>query len=81
MGVERDRVKIGISAPNEITVIRQELFDKQNQAGGGGQDVPTGYAPIPPLSIISEGSSEPYELDASATQIMRHYELPRQSIY
>ena len=25
LGVERDRVKIGISAPTEITVLRQEL--------------------------------------------------------
>ncbi len=37
LGVERDRVKIGISAPGEITVLRQELwhegdgaFDKKN---------------------------------------------------
>lgn len=26
LGVERDRVKIGISAPTEITVLRQELW-------------------------------------------------------
>jgi carbon storage regulator len=26
LGVERDRVKIGISAPEEITVLRQELW-------------------------------------------------------
>jgi carbon storage regulator len=26
LGVERDRVKIGISAPGEITVLRQELI-------------------------------------------------------
>ncbi|MEK7581444.1 MAG: carbon storage regulator [Patescibacteria group bacterium] len=26
LGVERDRVKIGISAPGEITVLRQELW-------------------------------------------------------
>jgi len=25
LGVERDRVKIGISAPGEVTVLRQEL--------------------------------------------------------
>jgi len=81
LGVERDRVKIGISAPLEVTIRRQELVDRddaQNQAGGGGQDAPPGYAP---MSILSEGSQEPYELDASATQIMRHYEMPRQSIY
>ena len=26
LGVERDRVKIGISAPGEVTVLRQELL-------------------------------------------------------
>lgn len=29
LGVERDRVKIGISAPGEITVLRQELWRDQ----------------------------------------------------
>ena len=28
LGVERDRVKIGISAPLEITILRQELLDR-----------------------------------------------------
>ena len=45
LGVERDRVKIGISAPGEVTVLRQELwtgpdnFDKKDPArenGNGG---------------------------------------------
>jgi carbon storage regulator len=31
LGVERDRVKIGISAPGEVTVLRQELW---NEADG-----------------------------------------------
>ena len=30
LGVERDRVKIGISAPGEITVLRQELWTEEN---------------------------------------------------
>ena len=41
LGVERDRVKIGISAPGEVTVLRQELwhgpegsFDKKNNDNG-----------------------------------------------
>jgi carbon storage regulator CsrA len=34
LGVERDRVKIGISAPLEITVLRQELLDREK----GSQD-------------------------------------------
>ncbi len=28
LGVERDRVKIGIAAPKEIPVLRQELLDR-----------------------------------------------------
>jgi len=44
LGVERDRVKIGISAPGEVTVLRQELwhegdegkpFEKQEPKGNG----------------------------------------------
>ena len=31
LGVERDRVKIGISAPGEITVLRQELMRDDGQ--------------------------------------------------
>ncbi len=30
LGVERDRVKIGISAPAEVTVLRQELWTEEN---------------------------------------------------
>ena len=36
LGVERDRVKIGISAPLEIPVLRQELLDRQNKENGAG---------------------------------------------
>jgi carbon storage regulator CsrA len=47
LGVERDRVKIGISAPGEVTVLRQELWHEDshpweqrdrgsNGAGGDG---------------------------------------------
>lgn len=43
LGVERDRVKIGISAPLEVTVLRQELLDREPGAGQGrrhGADAP-----------------------------------------
>lgn len=30
LGVERDRVKIGISAPGEVTVLRQELWNQEH---------------------------------------------------
>ncbi len=44
LGVERDRVKIGISAPDEVAVLRQELcqegeenqpFEKKNRESTG----------------------------------------------
>ena len=31
LGVERDRVKIGISAPLEVTVLRQELLEREGK--------------------------------------------------
>ncbi len=31
LGVQRDRVKIGISAPREITVLRDELIDSDKK--------------------------------------------------
>ncbi|MCI0776615.1 MAG: carbon storage regulator [Chloroflexi bacterium] len=34
LGVERDRVKIGIAAPKEIVVLRQELVDRENAKAG-----------------------------------------------
>ena len=33
LGVERDRVKIGISAPEEIIVLRKELVDRADNQG------------------------------------------------
>ena len=34
LGVERDRVKIGINAPLNVTVLRQELFERDKNSGG-----------------------------------------------
>jgi carbon storage regulator len=65
--VERDRVKLGISAPEEITVLREELL--QRSAGNNRQEGPTktGENDTPPSSHLhffnrpgsrpSEGSS------------------------
>lgn len=36
LGVERDRVKIGIAAPVEITVLRQELLGQEDPSGQDG---------------------------------------------
>lgn len=31
LGVERDRVKLGIAAPADVTVLREELFHEEQQ--------------------------------------------------
>jgi carbon storage regulator len=36
LGVERDRVKIGIAAPVEITVLRQELLSQEDTPAQNG---------------------------------------------
>jgi carbon storage regulator CsrA len=48
LGVERDRVKIGISAPGEVTVLRQELWTGEpgdrpfeKKSGNGDTTPPT----------------------------------------
>jgi len=41
LGVERDRVKIGISAPGEVTVLRQELWHEGDISSFDRKDRPT----------------------------------------
>jgi carbon storage regulator CsrA len=36
--VEKDRVKLGISAPNEITVLRDELLERNGRNQGAKKD-------------------------------------------
>ena len=38
LGVERDRVKIGIAAPKEILVLRQELLERENTESDKGKN-------------------------------------------
>jgi len=38
LGVERDRVKIGISAPLDITVLRQELIEREGAKGNANKE-------------------------------------------
>lgn len=41
LSVERDRVKLGISAPSDVKVMRQELFaDAENPDAVGGDPPP-----------------------------------------
>jgi carbon storage regulator len=38
LGVERDRVKIGISAPLSVTVLRQELIERDANGVGSAEE-------------------------------------------
>ena len=61
LGVERDRVKIGISAPLEVTILRQELLerDQKAQAEGKGEDSPDdNNADDPDSSPLPEDEEE-----------------------
>ena len=61
LGVERDRVKIGISAPLEVTVLRQELLErdaagvprKRPEQDGGADPAPA------PATTHEEPVAEP----------------------
>lgn len=49
LGVERDRVKIGISAPLDVIVLRQELLDRERNGPENKGEHP-GSAPSPVTS-------------------------------
>ena len=51
LGVERDRVKIGISAPTEIPVLRQELLEREP---GYKRDATEHAKPAQPVSAVEE---------------------------
>jgi carbon storage regulator len=66
--VERDRVKLGISAPEEITVLREELL--QRDAGTKNREGPAnpGEKDFPPssrLHFLSKPGSRPLEASSS----------------
>lgn len=61
LGVERDRVKIGISAPLEVTVLRQELLEREGEGRSAkaekrGRNKET-YGPAP--SPVTAGEEPP----------------------
>ncbi len=63
LGVERDRVKIGISAPLEVTVLRQELLEGKEKARQGTDEERGGNnagrrdsSPVPSQDGPSAGS-------------------------
>ncbi len=53
LGVERDRVKIGIAAPKEIAVLRQELLDRDEAETNN-----TGHGSTPAPAAIDSSSAE-----------------------
>ena len=42
LAVEGERVKLGISAPPEVVIVRSELLENQGQIGGSGPMSPSG---------------------------------------
>ena len=50
LGVERDRVKIGISAPGEITVLRQELCHEGEEGATFEKKDANGHTPPAPTA-------------------------------
>ena len=51
LGVERDRVKIGISAPLNVTVLRQELLERDANSKDNSKDAGAEAS----LSHVSKG--------------------------
>ena len=47
LAVEGERVKLGISAPPEVVIVRSELLENQGQLGMPGGALPPGPAPTP----------------------------------
>ncbi len=49
LGVERDRVKLGIAAPADITVLREELCDGNRDENAPRLLRPQAVRPAPPV--------------------------------
>ena len=60
--VERDRVKLGISAPEEITVLREELLQRDagnNREEGSAKSRDSGTPPSSHLHFLNRPVSRP----------------------
>ncbi len=53
LGVERDRVKLGIAAPADVTVLREELF---NEEQGNNAPLPLRRRPAPNNIAATSGN-------------------------
>lgn len=61
LGVERDRVKIGIAAPTEILILRQELLEREENGQpekSSGRDNSADESAPSPISTGEEPSSD-----------------------
>jgi carbon storage regulator CsrA len=47
LSIERDRVKLGITAPEKVKVMREELFDEGEADGEGERVAPRGVPRAP----------------------------------
>ena len=54
LSVDRDRVKLGISAPDDVKVMRQELYEDE-----GGSPVANGIRGIHEMRIDRRGEQQP----------------------
>src|SRR5258708_22526625 len=70
LAVEGERVKLGISAPPEVVIVRSELLENQGQIGGSGPISPRGPpGPRPPPQPDTRGHPATPRLTPSAAPI------------
>ena len=69
LGVERDRVKLGIAAPLEVVVLREELLDRPEKGKAGKKLAPPGRnedtaASSSPSTVTTQEEAEATEDDS-----------------
>src|SRR5258706_13330875 len=70
LAVEGERVKLGISAPPEVVIVRSELLENQGQIGGSGPKSPGGQpGPRPPRQPGPQANRAPAGLPPSQRQV------------
>ena len=69
LGIEGDRVKLGIEAPRTVSVLRHELFEQVKAANSAAASA------RPNLKSIA-GALRPSSADATAREASNHQESP-----